>query len=446
MKKSKFFTLFLSLNKKEIKEFDNFLQGLYTNQINTRLLFDYVKKNQNSESALEKDKAIQKIFKGKKKSTQQRKNIDNILSNLYKYLLEFLQWKKKKELGFFSELQLLSIFKERQLDDLYFQKIEQLKKQITKKNKKAIWDYLHLMILNHFKFYHTNSNKIQINTNQNTLNEAMEELDTFFFLTKLKLSSEMLNRENILQESYSIHFLEEALNYFSTIKVDTSTIYIQLVNFLKEGNDGNFIQLKNELLKSSKILPSDEQQIILTCLLNYLSSEIKKGNLEAYKEAFKLFKFGLKENIFLKEDGYISAAKFNNIVVVGCAANQEFENTIEVLQSVSYENNYFSLRARSLILRCYFELYQFTNKELIIDYCKSYANYINRNKKINPVTAESYFSLIKFVRLMLRKNATKQKLLKTLQETDYVFSKIWIREKINHFKNQQTQTKKRSPK
>lgn len=470
MKKSKFLTLYNSLNKKEVKDFKCFLNGLYQNQSNANLLFSYIK-NHASENAenLEKDVVLKKLFQENNPTTQQRKNLDNTLSKLYGYLAEFLLWKKNKKKDFHKEMQLLDIYKSRQLDDLYFQKIDYLKKQVTKNDKKTIWNYLHLLQLDHSKFYHTNSNKISSTVNKTTLQYAMQSLDTFFFLTKLKLSSEMLNRQNILGEQYDILLLDEALAYFSTLKIECSTIYVLLVQFLKDGNNEFFQILKSELFNNTDQLPDDDQLIILTCLLNYQSSEMKKGKLNAYQEAFDLFQFGLQKKIFINKDGYISSTKFNNIVSVGCNINQlkwvesfirdwqdyldknqkvntvkiataylqfefkEYDSTIALLQSVNFENIYYSLRARSLLLRCYYELYQKSNKEIILDHCKAFANFLYRNNAINPITTQSYFFLIKLVRMMLRKNANYEELFQAMNTTPYLFSKSWILEKINDF-------------
>ena len=467
MRESKFLKLFSTLNQKEQNDFEKFLTTLHASHLKVNSLFLYIKNHYADEGdALDKDVVADQVFKIKNPSTQQRKNIDNYLSILSSYLEEFLILKKHRQKEIWSGIQLLEIYKSRKLDDLYFAKIEALKKQISKDKNPNLWSHLDLMRLHHDTFFHTNYSKIK--TGVNPLKKSMYHLNHFFALAKLKLAAEMLNRQNVLQETYDIHLLEEAIHYLTKVE-QSSSIFIPLIQFLQKPSEEGFKDLKKQFFKSFKKLDSDEQLIFITYLLNYTSAKMKQGNIQAYTKAFELFQFGIKHQIFINEDGYLSRIQFINITVVGCSVKQldwvekfiknfskflidehqentilmakaclrfeekKFNDVIAISSAIQFSDDYFSLRTRAIVLCSYYELYHQNDIPLIQDYCKAYAHFINRNKTINPATLDSFFSLIKFVRLMLRKKVNYEKLNLEIQQSQYMFYKPWILEKIEAF-------------
>ena len=468
MRESKFLKLFNALTIEEQNDFEKFLSTLYASHQKVNTLFQYIKAHHNKEdNALEKNVVALQVFNFKKPTTRQRKNIDNYLSILSSYLEEFLILEKHKKKELWSGIQLLEIYKNRKLDDLYFAKIETLKKQINKEKNPNLWAHLDLMRIHHDTFFHTNFSKIKTGTNP--LEESMYHLDQFFGLAKLKLAAEMLNRQNVLQKSYDIHLLDETIQYLTQVE-KSSSIFIPLIQFLQNPTERDFITLKKRFFKSYKDLSSDEQLIVISYLLNFTSSEMKQGNIQAYSQAFELFQFGIKHQIFIGEDGYISPIQFINISAVGCQVNQlkwvkqfiknssnyinpefrdntilmakaclqfeekNFEGVISTSSIIEFKDDYFSLRTRAMVLCSYFELYYQTDKPLILDYCKAYANFISRNTTINPATLEGCFALIKFVRLMLRKKVNYEKLIKEVRQSPYMFFKPWILDKVLLFK------------
>ena len=130
---------------------------------------------------------------------------------------------------------------------MYFAKIEALKKQINKDQHPNLWAHLDLMRLNHDTFFHTNFSKIKTGTNP--LEESMHHLDQFFGLAKLKLAAEMLNRQNVLQESYDIHLLDEVIHHLTQVE-KSSSIFIPLIQFLQNPTEQDFEKLKKLFFKS----------------------------------------------------------------------------------------------------------------------------------------------------------------------------------------------------
>lgn len=476
MIESKFFKLFQTLvideaqEINEVKDFEKFLKQYYPTRKKELGLFQYIKKhylNEDAEHRLDKDTIAKKWLKINPVTSDAHKRISSDLSRLTQYLQKFLLWEKMEKQSLTKDHLLLEIYKERQLDDFFFSKIKKVTEQLEAHPIDTPSYHLDLMRLHHDAFFHTNFSKITIGAEP--LEKGMEHLDSFFSLTKVKLAMEMLNRQNVLQEGYDICFLEEAIHYLDTVK-KSSSIFIPLVAFLKTPTETGFVDLKKRLFKDFKKLPSDEQLIVITYLLNYTSVEMKRGKQTAYQQAFELFQFGIKHRIFIGEDGYISPIQFTNIVAIGSFVNEfpwvqnfikkwskfldkrmktntvlmattylefykkNFEGVIESTASIDFGEDYFSLRTRGFVLCSYYELYNKTNTNLIKDYCNSFAQFLNRNSTINQSTLDSFFELVKFVRLLLHKKITYKQLKDKISKSNLMVSKIWVLEKIEGFK------------
>ena len=95
MTKGKFIQLLKTLDKKEIKAFSDYLNGNYGSQTQLLIVYEYILKYSKDYHAekLKKEVALKKYFFPNGISL---KILNNRLSNLNKYLEEFLLWEKMK--------------------------------------------------------------------------------------------------------------------------------------------------------------------------------------------------------------------------------------------------------------------------------------------------------------------------------------------------------------
>ncbi len=494
MKASKFVKVLQTLSKKELKGFDLFLHGLYPNQKEALKVFNYIfniypdwasedlgkiviieKLELFSYNTTNKEqpKSIADEKAEKKNLSRQKKNLSNILSELYCFLKEYLILEKIKRDTLLKDKQMLEILKVRKLDDIYIAESNKMIEKLESKPTKNIWDYYDLMKLNHDCFYHPDTRKINVKID--SLDLAMQNLNTFAISAKLKMACEMQNRRNILNGRYDKHISQDIIEDCQT-KLDdisdTGILYLLLLMMIKGQDDNTIFELlKNILLEEKVELNFDDKLIALSYLINYASAKIKKGNSSYYGQAFQLYKFGLSHKILANEN-QISSTMFNNVVRIACKLKQfewkdkfitywksalppgvrdstvglasadclfeqkKFEDVIGALISVQFHDVFFALRAKSLILKSHYELFQdkknkvYDNENFVLDFTNAFSKYLTRNKKIGSTTQKSYLNFIKFVQKIVKNKTDQEELITNIEAVEHIVFKEWLLTKI----------------
>ncbi len=473
MYKSKFISLLGTLTSKEVKEFKRFLEGLYSRQKIAIELFSYVEDfhPKYDSPKLEKEQAVKTIFGISDIKVKDKKNLSNTLSDLYTYLEEFLMWKQSKERSFDRSWAMLKVFRNRRLDKLYVQQIEQqLKILNAKSTPQDMWLNLKKMQLQHKAYFSNLKDKVKLDPN--SLKASMLHLDKFFSEAKLRYSAELSSRAEQLKEDYNVNFYDEIIKWVKE-NLSSDVVYrqalFQSIDLLKQPDDQLYFAQKKLLLENHSLIGRIDFLVLFTYLFNYLSRAIRNGQHHLVKELFELYQFGLKHEYFI-EDGFITYVSFHNITNVACKLHEfewaekfieewsgflaedirehtckiswallyfekkEFEKTIDTLKDIQMLTiTYFSIRSRWLTVCSFYELKY--SRTFILDYCKSFEVFLKRNKTMNAQSIESYINLIRFIRMFLRKSINKATILQELEVTKLLACRMWVIEKIKEIGN-----------
>ncbi|MFK8104207.1 MAG: hypothetical protein AB8G15_16890, partial [Saprospiraceae bacterium] len=214
MDKSKFHNCFKQLELKEQKEFQQYIFANHAQKTTATAVFShyFTELSQDSSVISSKEQAFTLIF-GRQHTYSYRK-ITDALSDLYLLLEEFLLWKEIKNPEMSErDLLLLEVFRKRNMNQLLPMKIKAYRKKLEVQEAKDMWFYLSKMKLSYFEYSFLN---IEVIT-EKAATEAkatIEYLDNFFIITKLKIGTELISRESVLQEEHTINFLEEILEIF----------------------------------------------------------------------------------------------------------------------------------------------------------------------------------------------------------------------------------------
>ncbi|NOT35741.1 MAG: hypothetical protein HOP11_00005 [Saprospiraceae bacterium] len=119
---------------------------------------------------------------------------------------------------------------------------------------------------------------------------------------------------------------------------------------------------------------------------------------------------------------------FNNATLL--FSKRKFKDVLELLQKVQYEEIFYALGSKAMILSSYFELDEVNALNSFID---SFKLYLQRNKEISKLQKSYYLSLIYFTKQLLIANKTKKQLLllKTELSNSSPVGKEWLLEKID---------------
>ncbi len=168
-------------------------------------------------------------------------------------------------------------------------------------------------------FFHQHTEKYTLD--DQVLTQLMESADRSYILLKMRLASEMKNRERILSKQYEIPLLKEALAAGAASLLQDNVpfaLYRLLLSLYEtEENLEAFQSLKDLLTREIGSLRPFDQSMLLTQLINYVVQQLNKGNTGFNRDLFELYQLALAHKLVLS-NGKIEASVYQNIVSAGC--------------------------------------------------------------------------------------------------------------------------------
>ena len=190
-------------------------------------------------------------------------------------------------------------------------------------------------------------------TQKHTLDDGMliqliENVDQHYILLKLRIASEMKNRERILSRKYDLLLMDELLNAGDAGPMQDNhsyQLYRLLLSLYGQGqNNDTFFQLKSLFIKTIDHIRFFDRSMILTQLINYAIQQLNSGIAGFSKEVFELYSLAIAQNMVLV-NGKIDAAVFQNIVLTGCMEK-------ELVWTGKFINDYAPFLDKSIMEDC----------------------------------------------------------------------------------------------
>jgi hypothetical protein len=460
--KNDFITTFSTLTETEKTAFRNYIYYFYASQDAVLKVFEQVVASIKSKQDI--DMEIQPSYK----------TFHNNLHDLKKWLIEFFAVKKIRDNENDNETEFfkIQVLQERGLSTLYTKKKARLQENLAKHPSPDIWLTLMKLRLAHNDYFTPDIDKH--NGYQPQVQYLLDELDSFYIVTKLKYAAEMESRKHILQENYSPRLLNEILALLendSTIHPIIKSLYLPLFKLTKDQSLTAYNDLKEFLIKDT-VHDRIEKLAILMYLLNLTISRSRTEEAMYYQEYFDLAQIGLnesRESLFTAA-GHFPRETFSNTVSAGCylkkytwtkgfikdyskylnpndtkiAQNfalarvhfeqKEFAASKALLNEiVQYENAHYTLHIRILLARCYYE--QKEAESVQISHCNAFEKYVLLNKKLSPNLKTKVSNFLKILRFLINEKP-KNQILKALDNKgeSIAFSE-WLKEKIDTLKS-----------
>jgi hypothetical protein len=327
--------------------------------------------------------------------------------------------------------------------------------------------------LNQDLFFHPDTNKHEVG--QEMLVSAMQHLDQFYALSKLRLAAEMRTRENILAEKHNIQLLDEVTAMCrQSIATENPLceIYLQLIDLHEDKINSTSLKSAVDLFESLLLhIDSAEQKNLLHHLVNHCIRLINRGDKEHRRQLFDLYRLGAENNL-LHEGRQMSELTFSNIVAIASSL-KEFEwagdfirthaillppenrEEIEALSLALWHFNLkeygeaerrllghgFSnmlnlLKSRCLLIRIYYELFLLDNRSFIFlnDQIDAFEKMIRRHKKIAQSKSVTYLNFLRFTRKLAQKKYAREDLTKLKSQLEVLTAvsyKDWLLEKMD---------------
>lgn len=418
MKSSKFIQLISTFNDKEFKEFEKTaVQYFHKNEKMVSfiefIMFHYPDFEEESISKLN---AFRYVFKDGEEFEDIR--IREMLSALNKVLKDFLVLNHIKDADFYYELDLLKQYKRRELENLYQSQLKTVKSILKKDKFKNKEFYKRTFLLATVENEHFTAKHIRA-LDQN-IQIKLNNLDFFYFATKLKETCEMLNRQRLLNQQYELHLFEEIeviidKNRDDYLNQPTILCYYEIYKLLISEDDIDQLKVCIKTLnENADKFSGEELKGMYDFPQNYCIAHVNNGNTKYSNILFDLQKL-LVDKSFNLTNGYISQQSFTNIVSLALKLNKfewsenfienfkdrmspeikenayninkanlfysskNYDKTIRLLSQVEFADTSYAYYSKVLLLKTYYALEEF---ETLSYFITAFKLNVKRNKEL----------------------------------------------------------------
>jgi hypothetical protein len=302
------------------------------------------------------------------------------------------------------------------------------------------------------------------------LDASVASLDRFYLFNKLKYACTRLNNRNIMGGDFQDPLIEGLLkqlpasNYGQDVAL---LIYFRIYQMLSRPEENeHYPLLRKQLSQFALQFTLDEARHLYAFAMNYCIGRINAGEGTYLREIFDLYKEALERKVLLEGDS-LSPWDYKNIVVVGLRLSEfewvetfirsfreripvehrenaftynlaklhfykkHYSEVLKLLQKLEYEDVFYNLDAKVMLLKIYFELHEIEALDSLIE---SFRTFLRRNKLISAAHRTNYLNLILFVKKLSRVGYGDHKRIAKIradfEATRQIADADWLREKL----------------
>lgn len=345
----------------------------------------------------------------------------------------------------------------------------QIDKQLEKSPGKSTEHY-YVQFRQHWNVFNRASKMVATAGYTDKLVAADFFLETFYLAQKLKMYVAWLLYRGFRVTEQEVPVIPGFWKYLKDerfSKVPLIRIYrTVIVSFTESEKEQHFETLLEELDRFSNALTPADLRECFFIAQNYCALKINQGKTEYYYRYFSLIKKMVDLDILL-EDNQLPEAVFKNFITVSLGAGEynwteqfvqkyadylparirenarmfnlayvsfhqkNYERVIEYLRDVEYSDVVYSLGAKSMLLRTYYEQGEFLALDSLID---SFRIFLRRNKVISKNLKREYNNFLNLVKKLTTIVPSDKKAIAELHArvsaTSYSMPKNWLLKKI----------------
>lgn len=472
MTESKIYHFVASLSPVQINRLSRYLESPYFNR-NDKLLAIYYKIEQhirqNITSELEKKEIWDQIYPNTLyKDDKFRKHCSELLD-----LGEaFLAQQVYDDANLYQANFLLQAVHNLQIDRLYNSsqsKAELLLNRQSDRNP-AYYYYRYEIEKNLYKLNNLEASRAnKTSFSKINLDQIVNNLDYFYIAEKLKHYCNLLTWNLVFALDTKLLFIDEIISIARKEEfkeIPPIAIYLKIYETFVFPDNIKYYQELNQLINNYlSCFPKDEAKEIIEAAINYNIRNLNKG-IEFQKQLLEIYKKSLEQELIFVNDE-LSPWTFKNIVTLSLRLKEvlwteqfikdyaprlnsnyrensvlyntalihyhkkEFDKVIPLLQKVAYEEIFYGLDSKTILISTYFELDEDYALASLLD---SFKNFLNRDKNLNQTKKVGYSNLVKFTKKLLDSSQDKEvNLVKLKQEVidSNSYGKDWLLEKID---------------
>jgi len=468
MQKLKFLALLKKLTRPELDDFHRYLKRYHPREKIALRVFEYLIRFYPAFEQPEKlrlEYAWQKIFKTDfDQDVHAQKKMLNTASDLYKWLKDFLILAKTQQDHPLRQTIWLSILQERGMKDEFSRKAAAFYQQTRNTPFKTPADAFPNWMASYFHREHLSWDKPLIHAR--IIEQCTETMRDCWEIMRLKMACEMSLVKRVTDQAPPRQ-LREANDFQQPGLSILKDTYEALWRLTDSGEEAHFVGLESLLTQQGQHIDPKELEGIIRYAYNFTAGQSRhKQEAIQYERMHRLNKVGLMYGVF-SQGGYLASSAFGNMVTVACLTKDfdwasrfiqdyshiltenkrqeaillaqailafetgKFREVLHLLEPVGFEDHLDILRAKSLLLRSYYELQ--ADPDIVLDACAYLENLLRRSSpKTEAIKAMLAFVLI-LKRLVLQKSS-KKVIIACIEKAPALYSKNWLLEKTMRYK------------
>ena len=457
-----------TFNKYELNRFRKFVDSPFFNENKILLtLLDIYSNNlkKNGEILHTKEKLWQLTFGSK---TYNDTKFRRLNSDLLKLAEEFLVYIAFQENPSEHQNLLIREVNRRSIDKLYNSTMKQAK-VLQKNNGKRDARFYYDAYLLEVEQAAIQDKSFQ-RTDKINLDAIHNNLDYFYLSEKLKQFCSLLNYKEVVSIDFEPLLIEEVLDHLRHHMyehIPAIEMYHKILLCMRnEGEETYYHQFCSYLNDHTERFSVDESRTMYGFAQNYCIKKINTGHPHYLQELFKLYQTVLDKEIILNH-GVLSPWDYKNIVTVGIRIEEfdwienflnqykealpenyrenaytynlaklyfnkeDFTQVIRLLLAVEYQDVFYQLDSKTLLLKTYYELEEDEPLYALID---SFKVLLNRKKIVSSAYRTNYMNLLKHTKKLIdvrNGNPKKLAVLKADIEADGNVADLnWLQKKM----------------
>jgi len=478
MDNNKLIKLLKTLNKKEWRDFNKFVESPYFNTDQQcvqllRILHKELTRNGSSLSRERLEKQFFKSSKGKKDAAQ----LNVKLSLLTRLAEQFLTQQNFESKNLYRKHTLLESLLQKDLRN-HFESVYKKDAKLHQSPEKVSLEFYREKFLVEYDFaeYVSSGNK-KVHVHEN-LQNVSDTLDMSYMLSKIHLFCAMTPFMKMYQKEYDTHsfdVLESLLQIPRFAENPVLHIYHTSFQMLRNPSDESYFKRLSKLLftHGHLIKPFDLNNIYMLST-NYCADKIRSGHISYHNEAHRLYKQMEEAGLLLYKE-YIDIGMLKNIISIAvkleefewaeyiiekykdtiepkiredvyhyfCASvafyKKDFEKTISYLSSVQSINSTFDVNIKFMLMKSYYEQdteFSYYTEQVF----RSFKVFVKQNKVFSKERKERLINFANSVNNLYRVKhregrATIETVAQKIEGYELLADKKWLTEKIEILKS-----------
>lgn len=465
MQKSMLVEIVRSLNKKEIRELNKWLQSPAHNQRQDVIdLFHYLCKNlTNSDEYRTKERAWNAVFPGKPFDDAVMRQV---MFFLLKSLEAYLVFTDVHEDEVQTQIALARIYRHRKLEKSYRQAHRLGMELLHGQPLRNPYYLMHRYFLEREEYEH------RINITQNdlvNLQELSDALERWFIVEKLLVSNGMIAHHMVYQKAnYDPGLIHQVLEYLeqhqNLLEEPGIAVYYYAHRTMTNLEEQRFFDGFEKMVLDGQeaFLTKEEMLYLYRIALNYCTAKVNQGNTDYARRALAFYRQGMEKGILLVNN-IITRYNFGNAVAFALRVRdfewaeqfiERFQHYLDerernsivnfnwsrlffekgdynkaqrLLLEFEYDDMLFNIIAKTMLLKIYYEQDEYDAFESLLD---SLRIYLQRKEALDPIRKQGYKNMVSLMKKMLNlgphAKMQRERLVGLVKETQPLMERDWL--------------------